>query len=127
MSRGIAMMLVAMVALGAARPANSQQLFDSTTIGTVSGRVVEVHRTPQGGTGDCLVFLTLRAAAETLAVRVGPGSVLARARMVLTPGDSVDVTGSRITLFGEPTIVATELRAGGRTLALRDRKGRAVW
>ena len=127
MSRGITMVLALALALGNPRPAGGQQLFDSTTIGTVSGRVIEVHRTPQGGTGDCLVFLTLRAAAETLAVRVGPGSVLARARIVIAPGDSVEITGSRITLFGEPTIVATELRAGGRTLPLRDRKGRAVW
>ena len=127
MSRGFAIVLAAALALGSPRPAESQQLFDSTTIGTVSGRVLEVHRTPQGGTGDCLVFLTLRTAAETLAVRVGPGSVLARARIVITPGDSVVVTGSRISLFDEPTIVATELRTGGRTLLLRDRKGRAVW
>lgn len=127
MSKLSAVLLAALVAFSCPREAGGQQLFDSTTIRTERGVVVEVHRTPQGGGGDCLVFFTFATPAETLAVRVGPGSVLDRAGVVFAPGDTLEVTGSRILLFGEPTLVVTDLRAGARVLALRDRRGRPVW
>ena len=128
MSRPIAILLAALMVFGCPRSARGQQpLFDSTTIRTVRGVVLEVHRTPQGGAGEGLVFFTLATPTDTLAVRLGPGSVLDRSRIVFAPGDTLEVTGSRITLFDEPTIVATELRAGSRFLALRDRRGRPVW
>ena len=127
MSKLIAIACVTIAILACPRSASGQGSFDSTTIRTERGRVVEVHCTPQGGVGDCLVFFTLRTDAETLAVRAGPRSTLDRAGVVFAPGDEVEVTGSRIRLFDEPTVIVTELRAGGRTLPLRDRRGRPVW
>ena len=127
MSRHVAILLAALLALGDPRVAGGQALFDSTTIRTERGVVVEVHRTPQGGAGGALVFFTLRTPAETLAVRLGPSSVLDRSGIVFAPGDTVEVTGSRIVLFDEPTLVVTELRRGARVLPLRDRRGRPVW
>lgn len=127
MSKLIAVLLAALVAFSCPRTAHGQALFDSTTIRTERGVVVEVHRTAQGGGHDALVFFTLRTQAETLAVRLGPGSVLDRSGIVFAPGDTLEVTGSRIVLFDEPTLVVTELRWGSRLLTLRDRRGRAIW
>ena len=127
MSKLLAIVLAALVTLNGPRTAHGQAMFDSTTIRTERGVVIEVHRTPQGGGHDGLVFFTLRTHAETLAVRLGPASVLDRSGIVFAPGDTLEVTGSRIVLFDEPTLVATELRRGTRVLALRDRRGRPVW
>ena len=126
MSKLVAILVTAVLTLGCPRAVGGQALFDSTTIRTERGIVVEVHRTPQGTDGS-LVFFTLRTQAETLAVRLGPGGVLDRSGIVFAPGDTLEVTGSRVLLFDEPTILVTELRRGTRVLALRDRRGRPVW
>ena len=40
--------------------------------------------------------------------------------MTIAPGDKVEVTGSRITYEGKPTIIAAEVKKGGQVLKLRD-------
>jgi hypothetical protein len=45
----------------------------------------------------------------------------------IEPGDRVEITGSRVTVEGKPTIIAAEVRKGDEVLQLRDAAGVPVW
>jgi len=47
--------------------------------------------------------------------------------MAFAPGDKVEVTGSRITYEGQPTIIAGEVKKGEQVLKLRDAAGVPAW
>jgi hypothetical protein len=47
--------------------------------------------------------------------------------MAFAPGDKVEVTGSRVTYEGQPTIIAGEVKKGAQVLKLRDAAGVPVW
>ncbi|HVY94413.1 MAG TPA: hypothetical protein VHA14_16745, partial [Bryobacteraceae bacterium] len=42
-------------------------------------------------------------------------------------GDSVEITGSKVTMNGEEWIIAREVTKDGKTLTLRDKDGNPKW
>lgn len=103
------------------------RMYDPQTVTTVSGEVVSAD-TVSGPRGRYQgLHLTLKTAAETIAVHLGPSWYLDQQKITFAPKDTVEITGSRISLEGKPVIIAGEVKKGGQTLKLRDANGIPVW
>jgi hypothetical protein len=108
------------------RSGQGARLFDPATVTTVEGEILDIQRIPRGRRGDG-VHLTLTAGNEKLAVHVGPSFFVDRQDLKLAERDRIAVKGSRITLDGEPTVIAQEITRGTETMVLRDANGFPVW
>lgn len=111
---------------GWGRGGQDARLFDPATATTVEGEILEVQRIPRGRRGEG-IHLTLAAGKEKLAVHLGPSFFVDQQNLKLAKGDPIAVKGSRITLDGEPTVIAQEVTRGSETMVLRDASGFPVW
>lgn len=99
--------------------------YDPTTVQTVAGEIVEVRRLDGHRGGG--VHLTLTTAAGALDVHLGPSWFVDQQAVKLAAGDRVEVTGSRVTVDGQPALVARLVKRGGAALTLRDGAGAPAW
>lgn len=101
--------------------------YNLKTVETVQGMVVAAPRpTPKGGMPE-RAQLTLKTEKETLTVYLGPGWFLEKQGMKISDLDRVQVTGSRITVQGQPALLAGEVRKGEQVLKLRNEQGQPLW
>lgn len=101
--------------------------YDSSTVETVQGQVIEVgeftgRRAPGRG-----VHLRLQTDRETIAVHLGPAYYVDFQEPKIEVGDRVTVTGSRIEYDGAPAILAATVEADAGILKLRDEMGVPRW
>jgi len=110
---------------GAGDPYN--RMYNPKSVETLSGEVVSVEKFTPGRRMSYGVHLTLKTEKETIPVHLGPSWYLEKQAVTFAPGDKVEVTGSRITYQGQPTIIAAEVKKDGQVLELRDAAGIPVW
>ena len=103
------------------------RLYDPKTVETISGEVVSVDKFTPGRKMSYGVHFTLKTEKETIPVHLGPSWYVEKQAMTIAQGDKVEVTGSRITYEGKPTIIAGEVKKGGQDLKLRDAAGVPAW
>ena len=103
------------------------RMYDPKTVETVSGEVESVNQATSGRRMALGVHLTLKTEKETIAVHLGPSWYLDKQGITLAAKDKVEVTGSRITYEGQPTIITGEVKKGGQVLKLRDAAGVPAW
>ena len=103
------------------------RMYDSKTVETLSGEVVSVDKFTPGRKMSYGVHFTLKTDKETIPVHLGPSWYMEKQGMTIASGDKVEVTGSRITYEGKPTIIAAEVKKGGQVLKLRDAAGVPAW
>ncbi len=103
------------------------RMYDPQTATTVSGQVVSMEKGAVGQRGTPEVRFILKTDQETLPVILGPGWHIDKQAFPLNPQDTVEVKGSRVTLEGQPAIIAAEVKKGDQTLKLRDANGVPVW
>jgi hypothetical protein len=102
-------------------------MFDPKTIETVAGTVTAVDRImPRRGMSPG-VHLVVETDAARIPVHLGPEWFLENQDAGFEPGDRVEVTGSRVSLQGEPAVIASEVRKGDDVLRLRDENGFPAW
>ncbi len=102
-------------------------MFDPKTVGTVEGVVLSVERfipLRQMGWG---LLVRLETKTEVIAVHVGPGWFIEDKEFEILRGDRLEVRGSRIVFNGQPAIIATQVKKGGKVLLLRNDNGVPVW
>lgn len=104
------------------------RLYDPSTVESARGKVLRVeHVTPKSGRSHGVhVVLTLDGGG-TLAVHLGPAWFIEGQAFGIQPGDTLDVTGSRVTFDGAPALIARKVANGARELVLRDDAGLPVW
>jgi hypothetical protein len=74
------------------------------------------------------VYLSVQSDSGAMVdVRVAPRAYLASRGFTLDQGDTLEITGSRVTIDGAPVLIAREVTKRGRTLWVRDRDGRPLW
>lgn len=106
------------------------ELYDSHTVQTFSGKILAVDREakllPGMGPG---VVATLQTAQETLKVHIGPKWFTKhfQSDWNLRPGDQVSVTGSLVDFQGDRVVMASSGRKGDLSLTIRDAQGHPVW
>ena len=103
------------------------RLYDAKTVETVSGEVVRVDRvTPMRGM-SAGVHLVLKTDKGDVSVHLGPQWYLENQDLKIEPHDRVEIKGSRVTVGGQATIIAAEVKKGSDTLKLRDDAGIPMW
>lgn len=104
-----------------------QGMYDPKTIESLSGEVVNVDKiTPMKGM-HYGVHVQLKTEKETLSVHLGPGWYIERLDTKIEKGDKIEVKGARVTMMGQPSIIAAEIKKGDNILKLRDENGIPVW
>lgn len=103
------------------------RMYDPKTVDTVTGEVVKVDRiTPMRGMSGG-VHLVLKTDKGDVSVHLGPQWYLENQDVKIEPKDTVEVTGSRVTVQGQPALIAAEVKKGDQVLRLRDAAGIPVW
>lgn len=103
------------------------RLYDAKTVETVKGTVESVDLiTPMKGMSSG-VHLNLKTDKETIPVHLGPSWYIENQDVKIEPGDSIEVTGSRVTFNGKPAIIASAVSRGEEMLKLRDENGVPAW
>lgn len=103
------------------------RMFNPDSIQTVSGKVIAVNKIAPMDTEDYGISLFVDTGSEEIFAHLGPSWFLDTEPMQFQTGDNIEVTGSRITMDGDPVIVVTEIRKGNEKMALRSPKGQPVW
>jgi hypothetical protein len=73
------------------------------------------------------VHLVVKTDKGDVSVHLGPQWYLENQDVKIQPKDKVEVKGSRVTVQGQPAIIAAEVEKGGETLVLRDEAGVPMW
>jgi hypothetical protein len=103
-------------------------MWDANAVTIVSGEVVAVEQyTPGRGGSSYGLRFTLKIDKETLPVILGPAWYVEQEHFAIAAKDQVEVKGSRLSIQGQPTIIAQEVKKGDKVLKLRDDKGGPLW
>jgi hypothetical protein len=100
-------------------------MYDPATETRIKGTVEEVKQATCGrmmGT-----HVVLKSGEESAEVMVGPSTFITGKGFSFATGDSLEVTGSKITMNGAGYIIAREVVKNGKSLTLRDRGGKPQW
>jgi len=101
-------------------------LFNPGTVGTVSGEVVRVEQARSGSGKDYCVHALLKTPQGQVTAILAPQGYLEEQGLAIAPKDRVTVTGSLISIFNKPFLLAMEV-SGDRTMKLREASGRPAW
>jgi hypothetical protein len=94
---------------------------------------VEAVQNLTGRDGECCcgadggTHVTIKTAAESIEVHLGPAVWLREQGVTLTAGDVVDIVGWRVTMRGTPVLWAREITKGATTWTLRAGAERQGW
>jgi hypothetical protein len=127
-----------LAALVLATPAWAQRgpgrFYDPNKVVTAQGQVEKVETISRPGRPGTegkparqAQMMSLKTDRGTLLVHLGPVKFLEQQQFAPKVGDTVTVTGSKLTTGKGDVIVAAEVKSGGKTLTLRDAQGIPVW
>jgi uncharacterized protein YcfJ len=116
----------AVAGLLSASNAVAQRNYDPKTVETVEAKVLSVEKTPSKHRGYG-VHLTVQTEKETISVHLGPSWYLEKQTPHIEANDTITVTGSRVTVDGQPAIIAAQVKKGNEVLKLRDDNGVPAW
>lgn len=131
MKRAFVASLAVVTAIAFAAPAAFCQrpgrlMYNPSTETTVSGTVEQVRTMHYGG-GWGGTHLDLKTEQGMFDVHLGPSAYIASTGFKFAKGDQIEVTGSKVKFEGHDAIIAREVKAGGKTLTLRDVHGIPEW
>ena len=106
-----------------------KKIFDSKTIKTISGQVIKVDQVPEPGFGMEMRLTVFIDKKEVLPIYLGPAFYIVGSEQAkhFKIGDQVTVSGSQVTVKGEPFMIATTVKRGNEVLRLRDKDGTPEW
>ncbi len=67
--------------------------------------------------------LVLKTSKGNITIHLGPPWYVSRQGFVLRKGDTLEVTGSKVTKDEKAVLLAAEVKKNGQTLKVRDEKG----
>lgn len=102
--------------------------FDPATVVTLKGTIDKVERLAGQQKGVTGIHLVLKTAdGRTTSIHLGPTFWVDSQAVKLAQGDRIAVTGSKVTYYGAPIVLAKSVEKEGKTLALRDSAGMPLW
>jgi hypothetical protein len=106
-----------------------KKLFDPKTIKTISGEVIKIDQVPEFGFGLQMRLTVFIDKKEILPIYLGPAFYIVGPWQAkhFKLGDEVTVSGSQVTVSGEPLMIATTVKRGNEVLRLRDKDGIPGW
>jgi hypothetical protein len=104
------------------------KMWDTGTVGILKGQVVAVEKYVPGRGGTAYgLRLTMKTDSETVSVILGPAWYIEEQQFMVEPGDALEVKGSRMSVQGQPTMIAGEVKKGDKSLKLRNETGNPLW
>jgi hypothetical protein len=111
------------------------RFYDPKNVVTVQGQVEKVEtRSRQGHRpggearpGRQMQIVYLKTDQGTMAVHMGPSQYLEQQNFTPKVGETMSVTGAKLTTGMGEVILAAEVKSGGRTITLRDAQGIPLW
>lgn len=103
------------------------RMYDPKTIETINGEVESIGAIKPKSGMSCGVCLKIKNGKEIVPVHLGPEWFIENQDVAIEPLDDVEVKGSKITLDGEPALIAAEIKKGEKMMILRDNKGFPRW
>jgi hypothetical protein len=94
---------------------------------TYEGKIAEIIYLPGATPDSAMVEIRLLSGTSDTPVRLGPAGFLKQNQLNLKEGDTITVTGYRVSAADGELLVATAIRSQGRTVQLRNRTGRPQW
>ncbi len=125
---GLAVGILAVAAslLAQQGPGMNMRMYNPSTEKTIKGVIEDVTAASRGsmmmGT-----HLSVKTADGLATVALGPASFISSSGFKFAKGDSVEITGSQVTMGGAEWIIAREVIKDGKTLTLRDKDGNPKW
>jgi len=98
--------------------------YDTTNEVKLKGTVEEIKMVPGPYEG---VHVMLKTSTETILVHLAPEGFLKMLEFNVAKGDTLEVTGCKITGEFGPEILAREVVSGNNDMTLRDKKGAPAW
>jgi hypothetical protein len=92
----------------------------------VQGVITETIYLPSAAP-DAMLEVRVRSGAEIVLVRLAPGQFLKQNGVSLKEGDAIGVTGYPASTADGDLFVAEELSKNGKSLRLRNVRGRPLW
>jgi hypothetical protein len=91
------------------------------------GWLMRVHTLGLGHSGTRETQLLVKTDTEAVRIHLGPTAFLKGKSVEIKEGDTLEVTGSRVTLGDAGVVLAREIRRGDNVWTLRDATGQPVW
>jgi hypothetical protein len=112
--------------------AKSEATFKGTVADVKTGRsaldrLIQIHTLGQGRTGGQEKQLLLKTDTGTAEIELGPTAFLNEKKVEIRKGDTLEVTGSRVTIGESHVVLAREIRKGDHVWTLRDAAGQPLW
>jgi len=105
--------------------------YDPQKVVTIQGQVEKVETISRQGRragGEYqMQVVYLKTDQGTMPVHLGPSQFLEQQQLAPKVGDTMTVTGSKLTTGKGDLILAAEVKSGGKTITLRDAQGVPVW
>lgn len=102
--------------------------FDVNTVETIDGVVKDIiYKSSERNPEMTGVHLEVLTGDEEIPVHLGPAWYISQQQHTFTKGDSVTVTGSRITFNDAPAMIAARVQKNDMILKLRDENGMPNW
>jgi hypothetical protein len=117
---------------GPAYDTTSEATFKGTVADVKTGRsalywLSRIHTLGLGHTGVQEKQLLLRTDTGTVEIHLGPTAFLTEKKVEIREGDTLEVSGSRVTIGESQVVLAREIRKGDSTWTLRDATGQPLW
>jgi hypothetical protein len=128
---GLSVLALAISPAAQAVAAGQGRSCDPKTETTIAGVVqsIDTIAAPSGRGRRSLrgTHLVVKTDKETLEVHLGPTAYLNEKQIGIAKGDSLGILGSRVTMAGEPVLLARRIKRGQTEWTLRDATGRRLW
>jgi hypothetical protein len=108
-------------------PGMNMRMYNPSTEKTIKGVIEDVTAASRGSMMMMGTHLSVKTADGLATVALGPASFISSSGFKFAKGDSVEITGSQVTMGGEEWIIAREVTKDGKTLTLRDKDGNPKW
>jgi len=104
-----------------------RQAYNLQTVTTVQGQVEDLGSYGMQGwraaQGMAIQGLMLKTSNGNLTINLGPPWYVRKQGFTLQKGDTLEVTGSKVTKDEKTVLLAAEVKKNGQTLKVRDEKG----
>ncbi|HJS99062.1 MAG TPA: hypothetical protein VJ756_08225 [Terriglobales bacterium] len=102
-------------------------LYNAATESTIKGtvRAVEDYTCPVSE-NEMGRHLRLQAATGTIEIHLAPARVMRSQKFTFSPGDQIEVLGSKMKIQGQESIIAREITRGNDSFFIRDREGKLL-
>ncbi len=104
------------------------QMYNPQTVEKLDGKIESIEKVTAGRMDiPARVLLKLKTAKETLTIYLGPDWYLEQQPAKLSPGDYLQVRGSRIMMNNQPVILPNEITKNNHVMKFWDDQGRPMW